>query len=85
MSDERIRQSIEALRAEIDRLGVGDEDARERLDALIADLERQLGQSASTPDLDRSVQEMIEQFEVEHPRITGVLNDLMVTLSGMGI
>jgi len=35
--------------------------------------------------LEGSVTELIEQFEVEHPRITGVLNDLMVTLSGMGI
>jgi hypothetical protein len=31
------------------------------------------------------MKEAISQFEVEHPRITGILNDLMVALSNLGI
>ena len=87
MSNEKISASIELLRAEIDNLKVEDAAAKLRLESLVAELERQLTEperDGASP-IDESVKEMIEHFEVEHPRITGVLNDLMVTLSGMGI
>jgi hypothetical protein len=87
MSKEKISASIELLRAEIANLKVEDTTAKARLDRLVAELESGLTEPepASTATLNESVKELIEQFEVEHPRITGVLNDLMVTLSGMGI
>lgn len=87
MSHEKINAAIEALRAEISKLDVDDSVSRERLDHLVGELQQQIdtGEDASAVLLEGSVTEMIEQFEVEHPRITGVLNDLMVTLSGMGI
>jgi len=87
MDQEKITASIEALRAEIAQLHQDDAASRARLDMLVADLERQLGDPGTVDQsgLEASVGEMIEHFEVEHPRITGVLNDLMVTLSGMGI
>jgi Domain of unknown function (DUF4404) len=87
MSKEKISASIESLRAEIDNLRVEDAAAKERLDALVVELERQLDKPEHDggSGLDDSLQELIEQFEVEHPRITGILNDLMVTLSGLGI
>ena len=87
MSKEKISASIELLRAEIANLKVEDTTAKARLDRLVAELESGLAEPepASDATLNESVKELIEQFEVEHPRITGVLNDLMVTLSGMGI
>ncbi len=87
MSHEKIHAAIDALRAEISKLDVDDSVSRERLDRLVGELQQQIdaGDDASPVVLEGSVTELIEQFEVEHPRITGVLNDLMVTLSGMGI
>jgi hypothetical protein len=87
MSKEKISASIESLRAEIGNLDVEDTAAKARLDGLVVELEKQLREPepADASALDESVKELIEHFEVEHPRITGVLNDLMVTLSGMGI
>ena len=32
-----------------------------------------------------TVRDYIEQFEVEHPRLTGTLNRVMVALSNLGI
>ena len=32
-----------------------------------------------------SLRESVERFEVEHPRATGILNNIMVMLSNMGI
>lgn len=87
MSKEKIAASIESLRAEIDKLEVEDATAKTRLDALVVELEKQLDKpgDAGASGLDESVKELVEHFEVAHPRITGILNDLMVTLSGMGI
>lgn len=87
MSKAKIAASIKSLRAEIDKLEVEDLAAKTRLDALVVELERQLDkpQGASAVGLEDSVKELVDQFEVAHPRITGILNDLMVTLSGMGI
>jgi len=31
------------------------------------------------------LKEAISEFEVEHPRLTGILNDIMVALSNLGI
>lgn len=87
MSIEKISASLDLLRAEIANLKVDDAASRDRLDALVCELENQLiepGRMGAVP-VDESVKELIEHFEVEHPRITGILNDLMVTLSGMGI
>ena len=87
MSHEKIHAAIDALRAEIAKLDVDDSVSRERLDRLVGELQQQIdaGEGAPPIVLESSVTELIEQFEVEHPRVTGVLNDLMVTLSGMGI
>lgn len=87
MSHEKIHAAIDALRTEINKLDVDDSVSRARLDRLVGELQAQIdgGEGASPAGLEGSVTELIEQFEVEHPRITGVLNDLMVTLSGMGI
>jgi len=87
MSHEKITASIEALRTEIDKLHVDDSVSRDRLDALISELQQQVadGDAGAPAELEGPVTDLIEQFEVEHPRITAVLNDLMVTLSGMGI
>ena len=87
MSKEKISASIDSLRAEIESLNVEDCAAKVRLEGLVAELESQLEEpaNAGAAGLDESVKELIEHFEVEHPRITGILNDLMVTLSGMGI
>ena len=88
MPERKLRESLEALRAEIQRLEAGDAQARERLDALIAELEARLehpDDAERHEDLVRSVSDAIAEFEVSHPRATGILNHIMVTLSNMGI
>ena len=89
MSREQISGSIALLRDEIENLGADSAAAKLRLESLVAALETQLAESESgsesTSKLNDSVGELIGHFEVEHPRITGILNDLMVTLGGMGI
>ena len=84
MSRQELRQLLDALR----EFDVSDEAARTRLDTLIAALERQIlapEDAAGNASLLASLPKAIEKFESDHPRLTAILNDLMVTLSGLGI
>ncbi|MEE8286069.1 MAG: DUF4404 family protein [Gammaproteobacteria bacterium] len=88
MSDEQLRQSLNELRSELERLKSEEAQIRERLDALISGVETGLEKPEDTAHLQSLVQDLrqsISEFEVSHPRATGILNQIMVTLGNMGI
>ncbi len=88
MSREDLRKSLERLHSELDKLEGDNELARERLKHLVSDLEHQLenpDDAAHRDTLIERLHDFIEQFEVKHPRVTGIANDIMVTLSNLGI
>ena len=87
MSDEQLRQSLTALRSELDRLEAEEADVRARLDALIAGIETRL----ETPDdaahhhsLVRDLRRATLHLEVSHPTATAILNQIMATLGNIG-
>ena len=87
MSRESLVKDLERLRSEIDQVARNNPDAYRKLNALISDLE---GRISDTPDQNQAgmvdrVRNEIENFETEHPRATAILNDILVTLSNMGI
>lgn len=86
MSQQQIEKALNELRREIANLNDEKAETRERLSGLVESIER--GVETPQGDHDSLVEEIrgsIEQFEVEHPSATGVLNQIMVTLSNMGI
>ena len=88
MEREDLQESLEGLRSEIRKLGEDDEPIKSRMRGLVADLERQLDEDEDYDEpehLIESARDYIEQFEVEHPRLTGMLNRVMVALSNLGI
>lgn len=88
MSREEVSRSLERLRSEIDKLDKSDEQVKQHVNELIGDLEHQLeysGDSTQKATLIESLKRSVEQFETEHPRVTGILNHIMVTLSNMGV
>jgi len=88
VSREELQKSLDRLHVEIEKLEVKDAALKERLDGLISDVESQLkgsGDEQQAATLMGELQKYIEQFETEHPRVTGILNHIMVTLSNMGI
>lgn len=88
MPDKRLRQSLEELRAELERLEAEEAQVRERLDALISGVETRLEKPDDTAhhqSLVQDVRQSISEFEVSHPRATAILNEIMVTLGNMGI
>ncbi len=85
---EKLYKTLERLRLEIDKLDIDDVESKARLEKLVADLEQKLESPDNLPndqDLTDSLADSLTHFEVSHPTVTGILNDLMMTLSNMGI
>jgi hypothetical protein len=79
---------LSALRSEIRELSIGDEDARRRLDSLVLDIESRIshpGGEAAGETLSGRLKASILSFEASHPRLAGVMNDVLDKLSAMGI
>lgn len=87
MPEQQIRENLEKLRAEIDQVAESDDQAKVRLNALISDIEASIDPERESGDnkLVQNIKEAVAHFEAEHPRTTAILNDIMVTLSNMGI
>ena len=89
MTKENIHDELDRLRNELENVAISDTEAKDRINGLINDLEKRFDESADNSEDDESlienIQDAISQFETEHPRATAILNDIMVTLSNMGI
>lgn len=88
MTNDKLQNDLERLRAELAALARHDPTARDKLDRLINDIEERIRQPAdetSHHGLVGGIRDAIRQFEAEHPRATAILNDIMVTLGNMGI
>ncbi len=88
MPDTELRKLISELNDEIESLAPGNESAKAKLGQLIEDIETRLDNpedSEHHAGVVENVQSTIRQLEVEHPRATGILNNIMMTLSNMGI
>jgi hypothetical protein len=88
VDEAQLKDQFLKLREEVGRLPPEDAAARTRLGALISDIERRLSNPESSEHdagLLDNIRETIESFELAYPRTTSILNQLMVTLSNMGI
>jgi hypothetical protein len=95
MSHKKLREDLENLRIQI---GALDEypEAKSRMSELLTDFEEHLESAegasrsrdttdADTSSLKRRLDDSMDRFKVEHPILTGILNNIMNTLSSMGI
>ncbi len=83
MSHEELEHLLTRLREELASMEAGGARVTPRLRSLVDDIEQQVAtqDEGVTGELKRRV----EVFEIEHPRVTAILNDVMVTLSNLGI
>lgn len=82
MSQEDLHQLLSKLRKEIDYLDASSEIHKE-INSLIADIELQL--KLQKVSLTENIRNHIEKFEVEHPKITNILSDIMIKLINIGV
>lgn len=86
MSDQKLRELLEQLQAELARTQSVDEEGREMLARLRTDLQKFLDPTQENPEsLLERLQAAIDHFEVKHPAITAALSQMLNTLSNAGI
>lgn len=88
MSDAQLTRTIAQLREELARLPEGDAVARARVGNLITALETRLASADPEQDGDtlaEALRDAIRHYEVEHPQLTGMLNQVLLTLANIGI
>lgn len=88
MTQQKLNDVIQELKSQIASLEVSDAQAKQKLQSLVDGLEEKLRSPKDEThhhSLVEEVRDSVGHFEVEHPRITAILNDLMMTLSNMGI
>ena len=83
---DNLNDKITALKIEIEQIPIEDTATKDHINALIQEIEN--SSDASLEDnnfiIDK-IKTSIDHFETEHPRATAILNDIMVTLSNIGI
>jgi hypothetical protein len=85
MDEKYLRDHLDLLSQEVENLPLGD-SARDRLNRLIADLKPHEEAGSKPPsDVIENIDNMVVHFETEHPTVTGVLNNILITLSNMGV
>ena len=79
-----IRAHLEQLRSEVDTLP---DSESARIKKLLGEIDAELDgdTSDSPPGMLDTVRQLIEDFKVEHPRATAILNDILIKLESMGI
>lgn len=88
MHDNNLQEELEKLRSEVNEAANANDDLTRKLNLLISDIEKKIDDpedDGDHSDLMQAIKSNINQFESEHPRATAILNDIMVTLSNMGI
>ena len=81
----KVRQLVNELQKEIDQVDSLAIDKKEKLEGLINNIEQSLENNSLPDELNESLKETVAEFEASYPRLTGIINDIMVTLSNLGI
>jgi hypothetical protein len=87
MEENDLTSLLKKLRTELANIKVVDEQGRELLRALNADIRRLLESSEDDSDdsLLERLQDSIDYFEATHPRLTSALSQLLNSLNNAGI
>ena len=88
INETQLTQALEKLRREIGALDTADEASRHKLEQLVEDLEQKLENPEDSElheDLADRFRDSMLELEVSHPRLTSIMNDIMMKLSNMGI
>lgn len=88
MNPQDLRAKMERLRAELQKPDLHDSAVRQELLRLLAAIEQQLEQAPESEQRENLLAELddaVTRFEVEHPRLTASLGQIVSALASMGI
>jgi hypothetical protein len=87
-SAKHLHDSLNTLRSEIAALDIDDDEARVRLKKIVRDIETRMQSpdgAVADENLTGGLKASILNFEVSHPRLSILMNDVLEKLSAMGI
>lgn len=89
MTNQNLRELLEKLQMELERIEVTDEAGQQRLHHLEADIRRLRERSDEPEETDDPMlerfQDSIDHFETSHPQLTMMISQMMTILSNAGI
>jgi hypothetical protein len=87
MSHSKLKQSLQRLQTEIAELKSISSAEKKELELILGNIRQTLDsdEHIDSSDLQERLNSAIVRLEAAHPRLTAVLNDIMVTLGNMGI
>ena len=88
MSEEKLKKLIAQLDVELESTDITDNDTRESLSQLLIDVREKLENPVDVTNHSRithDLQEIALKFEVNHPKLTKILNEISNILSNIGI
>lgn len=90
MSLEKLHNDLHALNKEIEKTETDDSEALDKLNALTEDIQNVLGSPGEVSFghhriLMQGVNDAIKDFEVSHPTLTNLLNNVIASLNALGI
>jgi hypothetical protein len=86
--DGDLKKLKQDLDAQIRRMGNLDDNSRKKLDRLVDYVEKKLQQPKDATHHDRLIEHLensIRYFEITHPDLTTVMNDMLMMLGNLGI
>ena len=87
MKEQELRGQLDELAAAIENMPAAEAE-KARLQTLIEHIESQLSYAVvegEPESLSEQVENMVAGFESDHPTVAGILNNVMVTLTSMGV
>ena len=89
MPKQRLRELVSSLHEELERTPEVDAEGRDLLRGLTGDIEDLVGHDEPPPQSRDSATERVEsaalRFEAEHPRVAGILSEIVDALGRLGI
>jgi seryl-tRNA synthetase len=87
MAEKEITEALFILRKEVEKIEGDHPELKDKMESLLTKLEHRLEAEEDDHQL-HLVDDMktaLTQFEVEHPTASGIINELMLTLSNIGV
>ncbi|QDV68238.1 hypothetical protein Poly24_19470 [Rosistilla carotiformis] len=85
MPEDQLGQELERLHAMLAAQEELTDEQREKLQQLADDIEAALGKSDAPTDFGDQIDELIRDFEVNHPTVTDLLRRIVDGLANLGI
>ena len=89
MEKEKLHKSLKDLHEEVKNVEAGDEKSKDLLDTLATSIQRVIDNPEETTaehqaNLLENLKESVRYFEVSHPALTAIMNNIINTLKGIG-